>query len=191
MLIKMEQDILSQWGHSEVLPLYREIGMTVFDNHSITVGELVFCPMIASVSKLLELAGDNLNQIELIDIVETDDACYHGGASWDTSGFDFNRRKELIVADVLDSPFPPSPEVMQVIAENLVSSCHESPPTQCAPLIDKIAQVRNISPDEILVSSGSSSLMFSLLPRLLNDESSVLILSPMYGEYLHLSLIHI
>ena len=173
-------------GHSEVLPLYREIGMTVFDNHSITVGELVFCPMIASVSKLLDLAGDNLNQIELIDIVETDDACYHGGASWDASGFDFTRRKELIVADVLDSPFPPSPEVMQVIAENLVSSCHESPPTQCAPLIDKIAQVRNISPDEILVSSGSSSLMFSLLPRLLNDESSVLILSPMYGEYLHI-----
>ena len=52
--------------------------------------------------------------------------------------------------------------------------------------IKKIAQTRSLKEENILVSSGSSSLMFSLFPQLINEESKVLILSPMYGEYLHI-----
>ena len=173
-------------GHTEVLPMYRGIGMHVFENYNISAGDVVFYPMIADVDQLMALAGDEINELHIQHLVEHDDACYHGGASWDESGFDFGRRKELIVADVLDSPFPPCPEVMQLISENIISSCHESPPTQCEPLVEKISQVRDIDEKNILVSSGSSSLMFSLMPNLLNEDSSVLILSPMYGEYLHI-----
>ena len=173
-------------GHSEVLPMYRGIGMHVFENYNITAGDVVFYPMIADIEQLMTLAGDAIHELQIQNLSQHEDACYHGGASWDESGFDFIRRKELVVADVLDSPFPPCPEVMQLISENIISSCHESPPTQCEPLIEKISQVRNINAKNILVSSGSSSLMFSLMPNLLNEDSSVLILSPMYGEYLHI-----
>ena len=146
----------------------------------------MFYPMISEVDELISHAGTEFVDLELENLISNDDACYHGGASWDESGFDFKRRRELVVADVLDSPFPPCVEVMQAISDNLISSCHESPPTQCEPLIEKISQVRGIDEDSILVSSGSSSLMFSLMPNLLNKDSKVCILSPMYGEYLHI-----
>lgn len=179
-------DAIIAMGHTSVLPMYEEIGMTILNNFQASAGDIVFYPMSASVSHLCELVETELSNIELTSVDYQDDACYHGGASWNESGFDFKRRNELIVADVLDSPFPPCPEVMEVISENLISSCHESPPTQCEPLIDKIAEVRQISKENVLVSSGSSSLMFSLLPQMINEESSVLVLSPMYGEYLHI-----
>ena len=179
-------DNIIAMGHESVLPMYQDLGMHVFSEYHVKAGEMLFFPMIASVIELVSVAGKDLDRIELISLPEDSDACYHGGASWDESGFDFNRRSELVVADVLDSPFPPAPEVMEVISQNLVSSCHESPPTQCEPLIQKIAEVRGIPQDNIIVSSGSSSLMFSLMPRLINQDSKVLILSPMYGEYLHI-----
>jgi len=179
-------DNIIAMGHTEVLPMYRAIGMHVFEEYNVPAGDVVFYPMIVAVDQLMMLAGNEISALEIVDLIEHDDACYHGGASWDESGFDFNRRRELVVADVLDSPFPPCPEVMKLISDNLISSCHESPPTQCEPLIEKISQVRSIDESNILVSSGSSSLMFSLMPNLLNKESRVLILSPMYGEYLHI-----
>ena len=173
-------------GHTEVLPMYRAIGMHVFEEYKVAAGEVVFYPMIVSIDQLMLLVGKEINDLEIDDLNQNHDACYHGGASWAASGLDFNRRRELVVADVLDSPFPPCPEVIELISDNLISSCHESPPTQCEPLINKISQVRTIEEANILVSSGSSSLMFSLLPNLLNKDSRVLILSPMYGEYLHI-----
>ena len=106
-------------------------------------------------------------------------------AAWDESGFDFNHRDSIIVADVLDSPFPPCPEVLEIIMNQLERCCQESPPTHSEELKETISKVRNISVENIIVSSGSSSLMFSCLPRLLNKDSKVLILSPMYGEYEH------
>ena len=97
-----------------------------------------------------------------------DDACYHGGQSWEASKFNFDVRDSLIVADVLDSPFPPCPEALDVIREQLERCCQESPPTQCEELIETIAEVRGVPSRNVAVSSGSSSLMFSLLPQLLN-----------------------
>ena len=104
----------------------------------------------------------------------------------DESGSRFHSQKRIIVADVLDSPFPPCPEVMELITENIISSCHESPPTQCEPLIEKISQVRGHTR-----KSYSSLIRFLiidvfLMSNLLNNDSRVLILSPMYGEYLHI-----
>ena len=178
-------DIIAM-GHKSVLPMYEAIGMRVLSQYQKAAGDVVFYPMTASVETLGANVEDELQELVLVNVSESDDACYHGGASWDESGFDFTRRSELVVADVLDSPFPPCPEVMQVITDNLISACHESPPTHCEPLIEKIADVREVPEDHILVSSGSSSLMFSLLPKLLNSQSRVLVLSPMYGEYLHI-----
>ena len=45
--------------------------------------------------------------------------CYHGGSSWDASGLDFGLRDGLVVSDVLDAPFPPSPQVLSALREHL------------------------------------------------------------------------
>ena len=173
-------------GHTGVLEMYKKFGMKVLEQHHVSAGEIIFHPMHLSIAQALAYSGALTNAIEIEDHINEDDACYHGGASWGASGFDFNLRNKLVVADVLDSPFPPCPEVIEVISQNIESCCQESPPTQCEELIEKISQVRRVPSEHVLVSSGSSSLMFSLLPKLIHEHSSVLILSPMYGEYLHI-----
>ena len=55
-----------------------------------------------------------------------EDVCYHVG-NHGILGFDFKIRDELIVADVLDSPFPPCPEALDIIREQLERCCQESP----------------------------------------------------------------
>ena len=91
-----------------------------------------------------------------------------------------------MVADVLDAPFGPSPAVIAAINNpGLSTVCRESPPTHCEPLVQCIAQVRGLPEDDIIVSSGSSSLLFSLLPRLIPKKGRVLLLQPTYSEYPH------
>ena len=61
----------------------------------------------------------------------------------------------------------------------------EAPPTHSEPLVAAVAEARGVDPSKVLCSSGSSSLLFSLLPRLLDANSRVLLLRPTYGEYEH------
>ena len=171
-------------GHTEVVNLYESNGLKVFREAGVQHGQTVYFPMHMSVSAVLK---SHAKKIEADREDEAgDDACYHGGQSWEASKFDFDVRDSLIVADVLDSPFPPCPEALDVIREQLERCCQESPPTQCEELIETIAEVRDLPVRNVAVSSGSSSLMFSLLPQLLNEQSRVLLLSPMYGEYSHI-----
>ncbi|DAC65126.1 TPA: aminotransferase class I/II-fold pyridoxal phosphate-dependent enzyme [Candidatus Thalassarchaeaceae archaeon] len=167
-------------GHIDVLGLYKKIGMEIFEKSSIFVGDAEFKLMHMDISEAIKKYN------HLIELDNSDDICYHGGASWDTSGFDFELRDSLIVADVLDSPFPPCPDALDIIRNQLERCCQESPPTHSEELVNTISNVRNVDKDDIIVSSGSSSLMFSCLPRLLDKDSKVLILSPMYGEYEHI-----
>ena len=44
-------------GHTEVLPLYRAIGMHVFDEYNVTAGDVMFYPMISEVDELISHAG--------------------------------------------------------------------------------------------------------------------------------------
>ena len=171
-------------GHTGVVSLYENNGMKVFHDDAIQHGETVYFPMHMKVSAILASHAEKIQADR--DDESGDDACYHGGQSWDTSKFDFDVRDSLIVADVLDSPFPPCPEALEVIRDQLERCCQESPPTQCEELIETIAEVRGVPVRNVAVSSGSSSLMFSLLPQLLDERSRVLLLSPMYGEYSHI-----
>ena len=171
-------------GHTGVVSLYENNGMKVFHDDAIQHGETVYFPMHMKVSAILASHAEKIQADR--DDESGDDACYHGGQSWEASKFDFDVRDSLIVADVLDSPFPPCPEALEVIRDQLERCCQESPPTQCEELIETIAEVRGVPVRNVAVSSGSSSLMFSLLPQLLDERSRVLLLSPMYGEYSHI-----
>jgi histidinol-phosphate/aromatic aminotransferase/cobyric acid decarboxylase-like protein len=167
-------------GHNDVLGLYKKIGMRIFEDSSIVVGDAEFKLMHMDILQTIR------KYTHLIEKDNNDDICYHGGASWDASGFDFELRNSLIVADVLDSPFPPCPDALQIIRNQLERCCQESPPTHSEELVSTISNVRGVNKENVIVSSGSSSLMFSCLPRLLDKNSKVLILSPMYGEYEHI-----
>ena len=114
--------------------------------------------------------------------------CYHGGAFFQAVGVEFDRleaRSNVINADVLDAWFPPSPKVQLALRDNLDWLVSTSPPTGCEGLINVIARVRGVSPDNILPGAGSSDLIFRAFQQWLDANSRVLILDPTYGEYSH------
>ena len=180
-VLQVEGTDIVAMGHANVVELYKKIGMTVFEQHGIQYGETLYYPMYLDPQIARTMNAEKISEFE-----EDEDVCYHGGKSWDTSKFDFGIRDTLVVADVLDSPFPPCPEALHVLRDQLERCCQESPPTQCEELIETIAETRGVQSKHVAVSSGSSSLMFSFLPQLLTSTSKVLVLSPMYGEYSHI-----
>lgn len=122
-------------------------------------------------------------------IKKIDDNAFHGGAFFDAIGTkfdDLSKSDEIINADVLDAWFDPSPSVIDALKEKLEWISKTSPPTHSEGLMSTISQCRNIPLENIVVGSGSSSLMFIALRELLSSESKVLILDPTYGEYPHL-----
>lgn len=168
-------------GRHDVLPMYKKIGLSVLEEPQVRIGAAAYSVMHCTCNSAYHAIREFLARPPA-----NGTACYHGGSSWVTTGFDFQRRDQCVVADVLDSPFPPCPEVVSALRTTLERCCMESPPTDCAPLVQAIATRRTISADYLAVSSGSSSLMFTCLPQLLKKDSKVLILSPMYGEYKHI-----
>lgn len=115
-------------------------------------------------------------------------ACYHGGSFFKAIGEDLQtlkKAKQIINADVLDAWFPPSPNVLKTLHENLSWLIQTSPPTHAEGLVKVIAEVRGIKEQYILTGAGSSDLIFLSLRSLLNKKSRVLIIDPCYGEYIH------
>ncbi|HOV13757.1 MAG TPA: histidinol-phosphate transaminase, partial [Spirochaetota bacterium] len=115
--------------------------------------------------------------------------CFHGGEYINNSLEILEnpeKLEEIITADVLDAWFPPSPKVLEVLNKNLSLLIKTSPPVDGRFVEEKIASVRNMSKDNILVGSGSSDLIFQSFLHLLNDKSKVLLLDPSYGEYAHI-----
>ena len=85
----------------------------------------------------------------------------------------------------MDAWFPPSPNVLKILYENLSWLLQTSPPTYANGLIKVIAEVRGLKEQCILTGAGSSDLIFLSLMNLLNKKSKVLIIDPCYGEYIH------
>jgi histidinol-phosphate/aromatic aminotransferase/cobyric acid decarboxylase-like protein/GNAT superfamily N-acetyltransferase len=114
--------------------------------------------------------------------------CFHGGAFFDAIGTDFEtleRRDSIVNADVLDAWFPPSPAALNALREHLPWLMRTSPPTQCEGLRRAIARHRGVSEENILPGAGSSNLIYLAFRQWLNRNSRVLVLDPMYGEYVH------
>lgn len=119
---------------------------------------------------------------------DADMACFHGGAFFEAVGERFDcleRRHTVISADVLDAWFPPAPEVLMALREEVEWLARTSPPTNCAGLREALAEARGVPPDCVLVGAGSSNLIFLALREWLTPRSRVLLLDPCYGEYVH------
>jgi len=114
---------------------------------------------------------------------------FHGGKFWRAIGQKFDNLKsvdKVISADVLDAWFDPAPDITSAINSSLPFLIKTSPPTDSEGLISAIAQHRGLSEENIIVSNGSSDIIFRLFPHIINDTSKVLLLDPMYGEYAHI-----
>lgn len=106
--------------------------------------------------------------------------CFHGGASLAAV-----RETSNVSADVLDAWYDPSPAAVRAATENAAWAMRTSPPTNCEPLIEAIANARGVSPDAIAVGAGSSELIFRCFSSWLSKSSRVLLVEPTYGEYSH------
>lgn len=113
----------------------------------------------------------------------------HGGDFFQAIGEEFGelwRSREVISADVLDAWYDPAPGVLESLNEHLPWLVKTSPPTHGEGLVRVISKARQIHSDCLAIGSGSSSLSYLALPRLLSPGSKAVILDPTYGEYAHL-----
>jgi histidinol-phosphate aminotransferase len=120
--------------------------------------------------------------------MQTQCGAFHGGKFFEAIGVDFSaleRSADVINADVLDAWFDPSPRVIEKLTRFLPFLARTSPPVRACGLTAAIARVRGVKQDHVLAGGGSSDLIFTCLPRLIEPRRKALILDPMYGEYRH------
>ncbi len=114
--------------------------------------------------------------------------CYHGGEFYTAIGEKFDhldRRHGVIKSDTLDAWYPPSPKVRAILHDHIDWILSTSPPTHAKGLEAAIAEHRGIPAHCVIAGAGSSDLMFLAMRELVKPEDRVVILDPMYGEYLH------
>jgi len=114
---------------------------------------------------------------------------FHAGQFFQAIGEDFSaleKSEQVINADVLDAWFNPSPKVLEKIKNYLPFIVRTSPPNYSEGLVKTISQFRGVPKQNILTGGGSSDLIFTFFPKMLEKGDKVLILDPMYGEYQHI-----
>jgi histidinol-phosphate/aromatic aminotransferase/cobyric acid decarboxylase-like protein/N-acyl-L-homoserine lactone synthetase len=184
-------------GRIEVLNMYIKLGFSAM-TQTIKVGKVTFELLYGNVKTInthFELHFKTLFKklqkqchwnLDIAFFKPSD--CYHGGSFFDAIGNEFDdldRRKKIINADVLDAWFDPSPKILEALATHLPWICKTSPPTDCGGMAKSIAKIRGVKTENILPGAGSSDLIFMAFQEWLTATSRVLILDPMYGEYIH------
>ncbi len=114
---------------------------------------------------------------------------FHGGAFFDAVGVGFDhldRNEDVVSADVLDAWYDPAPNVLESLARHLPWLVKTSPPTHGEGLIEAICQARGVRSSQVLVGSGTSSLMYLAFPKIVRPGGKAVLFDPMYGEYPHI-----
>ena len=183
-------------GRTDVLSIYLKLGMRLL-NHRVRAGNVTFELLETTIDRLRGVAERNgrmLNDLQSHVVWSLDQpffkpaCCFHGGASIDAIGRNFDtleRGSSIVNADVLDAWFPPSPKVLDTLREHLPWLLSTSPPASSEGMSAAIARSRGVHVGSILAGAGSSDLIYLAFQQWLNRESRVLLLDPTYGEYAH------
>lgn len=121
------------------------------------------------------------------------DYCNHGGRLYDGIGLAFESlhfREECVAADVLDAWYPPAPEVVDGLGNELSWLLRTSPPCRADGIKDMLSRFVGVPQKSIAVGAGSSDLIFRALAMCFQkhdaeESARVGVLSPSYGEYAH------
>ena len=187
-------DKIMTYGRTDLMEFYGKTGLVELDE-VFESGQVKFKLMYGTMEDLQrgekalgKLFKRSLKGCEnlLPFSLEEDAVCYHGGRFFEKIGNQFDTLQkidEIINADVLDAWFDPSPNAVAMISKHLPWTMKTSPPTQCGGLVKSIAKARGIAAGNILTGGGSSNLMYLAFPRILNENSRVLLINPTYGEY--------
>lgn len=182
-------------GRSTAVPMYRKVGMRSL-GVGFTAGRVGYEVMSATVYEIDRRAQKWKDLSERVAPLSPPSAseepptvpAYHGGAFFGAIGEDFDdltRRHDVISADVLDAWFPPSPNVVAALEQDLGWLLSTSPPTHGDGVVRAVAEARNLPLESIVLGAGSSALIFTAFLRWLKPESRVLIVDPSYSEYEH------
>lgn len=183
-------------GRREVSRLYRKAGLLGTGIH-VTSGAVTFevlhatpSDLQASLARLEHMLARCESEVDwqLQLGFRRPAACFHGGAFFEAIGprcDALDRRDQIINADVLDAWFPPSPRVTAALHEHLPWLVGTSPPNHAEGFVAAVAEARGVRPENVLPGAGSSSLIFLALRHWLTPASRVLVLDPMYAEYVH------
>ena len=112
--------------------------------------------------------------------VESLQLCYHGGPDYAEL-----ESKGISVDGILDfssntNPFGPPPGISESLAKVDISQYPDSDATD---LRRKLASILGISPNNIIVGSGSTELLRLIALAYLNVEDAAVIIEPTFGEY--------
>jgi histidinol-phosphate aminotransferase len=108
----------------------------------------------------------------------------HGGALWQPGIRCVRDYDSVIAADVNDAWYPPSPRVLEAIAEWAPCANH-SPDTACRRLVGALSDKFRVDAEAIRIGAGSSDLLHHIVMSSVRQGDEVLTLEPTYAEYAH------
>ena len=104
----------------------------------------------------------------------------HGGVDYSEIARYGIQPEAILDFSVNSNPFGPPPQINEALVNTPV---HYYPDSESIELKQALAMKFNISPDDIIIGSGSTELIRLLALAFFNFESTVLIPQPTYGEY--------
>lgn len=182
-------DTMVAAARKELLHFYQSHGFKSFC-HEFKIGSVTFIPGLFDIKDIQypvldsQCYFDARVRWDLPFPIQDVPRCPHGNGS--TESFPVSKQNG-VRADVLDAWFDPSPRVLDTIAHHTSSlEMRTTPPSVAQPLVKKIAEIRGVLGDNVVVGAGSSDLMYRCFPLWLTKASRVLLATPTYGEYPHI-----
>lgn len=82
-----------------------------------------------------------------------------------------------------ESPFPPSPEVLEAISREEAAKLNLYPDPECSQLRQKLAELYNVSPEQIFLANGSDDILNFFFMAFCDESRPVVFPDITYGFY--------
>ena len=164
----------------ELLATYEAYGFRRVSATVVSVGCVGYAHVIADVADLCTHVAVRKYIWDLPFESRQPKPCVHGGRGLEMLCPD----PDAISADVLDAWFPPAPDVMRAMADEV--AVRTTPPTGSCELLQALSRARGVDAKCLVLGAGSSDLIYRAFFAWLTPASRVLLLTPSYAEYEHI-----